>query len=91
MWNDDALRGLIARIPPTGTDAPAVHWAVTAGPVVRVGQAYVTLEAGVTDLDPKRFQPLRHRRRMGGFAAAFAAFEGDEMSAHLILCQPPYI
>ena len=36
-------------------------------------------------LDVHRHEPLCEQARMGGLAAAFAAFEGDESSAHLVL------
>ena len=43
------------------------------------------------DLDAQRFEPVAKNPRMRRFAAAFAALEGDEISAHLILCRrcPP--
>ena len=37
------------------------------------------------DLDARRLEPVGQQARMGGLAAAFAAFEGDETSAHLVL------
>src|SRR5450759_2593155 len=35
-------------------------------------------------LDAERSKPVRQQARMGRLAAALAAFEGDESSAHLV-------
>src|SRR5207244_11127046 len=40
------------------------------------------------NLEAERFQPLRQCRCVGRLTAAFAAFEGNEMSAHSTWSQP---
>ncbi len=39
------------------------------------------------DRDAGRVEPVRQETRMGGLAAAFAAFEGNETSAHIVLSE----
>jgi NTE family protein len=53
LWDSAMLRSLVDT--GSGSEKPAFHWAFTLGPVVRIGETYLRVEGGVSDLNPRRF------------------------------------
>ena len=81
IWSSRAAANNIASASgPSGFAAPDKRtWRMISAPGEPPGLAREL------DADAERFQPLRQHRRLGRFAGALAAFEGDELSLHRMI------